>query len=71
MLGERVCHSGVSWRAWRRTAGSTRSCRPSPTLTREQLRDAVAYAASSALRSLPFSDRAGLDTDEIDAGKGE
>jgi hypothetical protein len=42
-----------------------------PTLTREQLRDAVAYAASSTLRSLPLSERAALDTDEINAGEGE
>ena len=32
-----------------------------PTLTREQLRDAVVYAASSALKSLPLSDRAALE----------
>lgn len=41
-----------------------------PTLTREQLRGVVAYAASSALGSLPVSDRAALElpdtSDEID-----
>jgi hypothetical protein len=46
-----------------------------PTLTREQLRAAVAYAASSALRSLPLSDRAALEvsntSDGIDDGERE
>jgi uncharacterized protein (DUF433 family) len=43
-----------------------------PTLTREQLRDAVAFAASSALGNLPLRERAALETtDEIDDVEGE